>query len=181
MQKIISLLGVSFLLFACSRDPEEKGTVYMPDMAFSPGYRAFSASDITPDGSSMMVPVEGTIARGQMPYRYGISEAEAIRAGVELTDPYPKTTETLARGREVFSQFCVICHGKTAQGDGILTLRKFPSPPSFTSPRVMDFPEGRIFHVITKGFQGMPSHGSQVFERDRWYIAQYIKELQQNK
>jgi cytochrome c len=150
----------------------------MPDMVYSVASEAYSESDMTVDGRSMLLPVEGTIPRGKMPYHYGTSEDEAIRAGIELVDPYTETTSTKSRGREVFSQFCVVCHGETGEGDGPVVIKKFPAPPALKSKRVKEFPKGRIFHVITKGFQGMPSHASQVLERDRWYVAQYIKELQ---
>ena len=167
-----------FTLNSCSRSPEDKGVDYMPDMVYSVAYEAFSESDITNDGRSMILPVEGTIPRGKMPYHYGESEEEAIRAGLELTDPYPETSATIARGKEVYSQFCVVCHGETGEGDGPVVLKKFPAPPSLKSKNLIVFSKGRIFHVVTKGFNGMPSHASQVLERDRWYVAQYIKKLQ---
>jgi cytochrome c5 len=178
MKKIIIPLSVLFLMCSCSKSPDDRGTTYMPDMVYSVANEAYSESDITADGRSMLLPVEGTIPRGKMPYHYGASEDEAIRAGIELVDPYPETAMTKSRGREVFSQFCVVCHGESGEGDGPVVMKKFPAPPALKSKRVQEFSKGRIFHVITKGFQGMPSHASQVLERDRWYVAQYIKELQ---
>jgi mono/diheme cytochrome c family protein len=178
MKKIITLCGVLAVMSSCSKSPEDRGIAYMPDMTYSVATEAYSESDIAPDGRSMLLPVEGTIARGKMPYHYGSSEAEAIRAGMELVDPYLETPESKSRGREVFSQFCVECHGDRGEGDGPVVMKKFPAPPDLKSKRVKEFSKGRIFHVITKGFQGMPSHAAQVLEKDRWYVAQYIKELQ---
>lgn len=178
MKNVITLFGALCLLSSCSQSPEDRGTVYMPDMVFSVANEAYSESDVTPDGRSMMLPAEGTIPRGKMPYRYGSSEAEADRAGLELVDPYPETTASKARGQEVYGQFCVACHGVTGEGDGPVVLKKFPAPPALKSRALREYSKGRIFHVITVGFMGMPSHGSQVLERDRWYVAQYIKELQ---
>jgi cytochrome c5 len=178
MKKLIPLLGVFFIAISCSQSPEDRGTTYMPDMVYSVANEAYSESVIRADGRSMLLPPEGTIPRGKMPYRYGTSETEAVRAGIELLDPYPETSQTKARGQVVFSQFCIACHGVTGEGDGPVVLKKFPAPPALKSQRVKEFSKGRIFHVITNGFQGMPSHASQVLERDRWYVAQYIKELQ---
>lgn len=178
MKIIISLWGMLFIFCSCTRSPDDRGTTYMPDMVYSVATEAYSESGITTGERSMLLQVEGTIPRGKMPYHYGASEEEAIRAGRELVDPYIETTSTKARGREVFSQFCVACHGETGEGDGPVVMKKFPAPPALKSSRVKEFSKGRIFHVITKGFQGMPSHASQVLERDRWYVAQYIKELQ---
>jgi mono/diheme cytochrome c family protein len=178
MKKIITLFSVLVFVSSCSKSPEDRGTTYMPDMTYSVANEAYSESDITPDGRSMIVQVEGSIPRGKMPYHYGTTEAEAIRAGEELVDPYSETAATKMRGQEVYSQFCATCHGDTGEGDGPVVMKKFPAPPALKSKRVKEFSKGRIFHVITKGFQGMPSHASQVLEKDRWYVAQYIKELQ---
>lgn len=178
MNKILTLCGAMLFATACSRDPEDRGTTYMPNMVYSVATEAYSESEVTADGKGMMMPVEGTIARGKMPYHYGNTEEEAVRAGVELVDPNPETDESKARGQEVYSQFCFPCHGAKAEGDGPVVLKKFPAPPSFKSERVMAFSKGRIFHVITNGYQNMPSHAAQVLERDRWYVAQYIKEFQ---
>lgn len=150
----------------------------MPDMAFPVSIQAYSESTITSDGASMLLPAEGSIARGKMPYRYGNSDEQGIRAGKELIDPYLETKVSKARGQEVYLQFCFPCHGEKGEGDGPVVMKKFPRPPSYNSARIKAFTKGRIFHVITKGFRLMPSHGSQILERDRWFVAQYIKELQ---
>lgn len=178
MKYNLYLVGAIILITSCSRSPEDRGSVYMPDMTFSVANEAYTESDITSDGRSMILPVEGSIARGKMPYRYGHTEAEAIRAGVELVDPYVETSQTRARGREVFSQFCVACHGETGEGDGPVVMKKFPAPPDLKSKALKEYSKGRIFHIITNGYLGMPSHGSQILESDRWYVAQYIKEFQ---
>lgn len=178
MKKIITLCSAVLLVTACSKSTENRGITYMPDMTYSVAYESFSDNDITADGASMMLPVEGTVARGKMPYRYEANEEGAIKAGAELIDPHDETMESKARGKEVYGQFCMPCHGENGEGDGPVVLKKFPAPPDLRSERVMGFSKGRIFHVITRGFQNMPSHAAQVLEQDRWYVAQYIKEFQ---
>lgn len=178
MKKILTLCGL-LMLVSCSK--ENRGWVYMPDMVFPVPYESFSENELTVDGKSMLVQVDGTIARGKMPYAYGTSEEEAIKAGNELVDPYPETIESKARGKEVFANFCMPCHGENGEGDGPVVQKKFPAPPDLKSERLMSFSKGRIFHVVTRGFNTMPSHASQVLEKDRWYVAQFIKEFQSKK
>ena len=100
-----------------------------------------------------------------------------MRASDELKNPYPTTEKSLARGKVVFSNYCLHCHGPKGEGDGPL-IPKFPNPPSFTSRRVRAYTEGRLFHVASNGMGLMPSHKEQIDEADRWYVVQYVQTLQ---
>lgn len=176
--KTIFLLFILTLLVACSKNPQERGYTVFDDMVHSPAYEAFSVNPVTADGQTMMEPVKGTIARGKMPHTYGISEAESERAGVELKDPYLETEETLKRGAYLYKSFCVSCHGETGGGDGPVIKKKFPAPPDLKSSRLKAFSKGRIYHVITAGFGDMPPHDAQMTIQDRWYLSQYVKQMQ---
>lgn len=177
MKTAILILTLAFLQ-ACSKNPEERGYTIITDMVHSPAYEAFSENELTPDGKTMMLPVKGSIARGKMPHPYTNSEADAVRAGEELIDPFEETPRTLERGAYLYQNFCVSCHGVTGDGDGPVILKKFPAPPALKSARVKGFNKARIYHVITAGFGSMPAHGSQLTIQDRWYLAQYIKQFQ---
>ena len=83
----------------------------------------------------------------------------------------------MERGKKVFETFCFVCHGPEGKGDGPV-IPKFPAPPSFVSGPVKDYPEGRIFHVVTKGYGLMPSYATQISAEDRWKLAMYVKTLQ---
>lgn len=149
------------------------------DMVYSPAYEAFSQNELTPDGKTMMEPVKGSIARGKMPHLYTNSEEDSIKAGEELQDPYTESAQTLARGEYMYKSYCVTCHGDTGEGDGPITTKKFPGPPSLKSRGIRDYSKGRLFHTITAGFGDMAAHGGQITREDRWYIAQFVKQLQQ--
>ena len=181
MKKLNSLVLIAMLavgVSSCTRSPETPGYQYLPDMLFSPAYEAYGENSLTEHGSTMMLPVKGTIARGKMPFTYGYGPTEAERAGRELKNPFAKNAKTMARGEEVYKNFCLVCHGASGKGDGPI-IGKFPNPPAYQTERVKNFPEGRLFHVITRGWGLMPSHGEQIDVRDRWYLVQYIQKLQQ--
>ncbi|MCB0404941.1 MAG: cytochrome c [Bdellovibrionales bacterium] len=174
--KAICLFLALLALCACSRSPKEKGWEIFDEMVHSQAYEAFSENPNTPDGKTQLPPVLGTIARGQMPYYYGRSDADAERAGRELKSPVSADESVLKRGKEMYGHYCVSCHGQTGEGDGPL-IPKFPNPPSFHTKRLKGYPAGRIFHVITVGSGAMAEHGTQILPEDRWAIAYYVMEM----
>jgi mono/diheme cytochrome c family protein len=167
---VLVALGV----MGCRATREERAREYMPDMARSPSYKAFAPNPVTRDGLTLQTPVAGTIARGYQPFHYGIGEDEAARAGRELTNPYKPTPQTLEEGKALFETYCMVCHGTEGKGDGPIAS-KIPHPPSYVSPRVLAFPPGRIFHVITMGSGKMLSYAAQLSANERWKIVTYVK------
>jgi mono/diheme cytochrome c family protein len=145
----------------------------MPDMARDPAYKAFAINSATRDGLTMQHPVPGTIARGYHPFHYGPGEEEADRAGSELQNPYRPTAQTLQEGKALYETYCLVCHGQNGKGDGPIA-DKIPHPPSYASDRLLKFPSGRIFHVITMGTNKMPSYASQLSWSERWKIVTYV-------
>ncbi|HZE19942.1 MAG TPA: cytochrome c, partial [Candidatus Angelobacter sp.] len=55
---------------------------------------------------------------------------------------------------------------------------KFPMPPSLLSEKVSGWPDGRIYHVITRGQNLMPSYSSQILPEDRWAVIHYVRALE---
>lgn len=178
MSKIIKILiPTMFILISCSGDNGERGLEILPDMVHPVPYEAFSESDITKDGKSMLEPVKGTIPRGHKVYRYGKGKNEALRAGREVKNPLVATKESIARGRQVYESYCLSCHGPNGKGDGPL-IPRFPNPPSFTTKRLKAYSDGRLYHIIMRGSGDMPSHAAQIIYEDRWKLVHYINELQ---
>lgn len=132
-----------------------------------------SKSQFFSDQFGMREPVEGTVARGFTPYPYmGIAEPKEY-----LVNPILPTKESIELGKRKFLTFCSPCHGNFADGDSRLR-GQFPSPPSLHTQRAIDFPDGRIYHVITNGQNAMPSYASQITREERWSIVNYIRVLQ---
>jgi mono/diheme cytochrome c family protein len=167
------LLAALFWLCGCGASSRHRAFEYMPDMVRDPAYKAFAPNPATHDGLTLQRPVAGTIARNYQPFHYGSGEAEAARAGAELQNPYHPTTQTLQDGKALFETYCLVCHGESGKGDGPIA-DKIPHPPSYLSDRVLQFPQGRIFHVITMGTTKMPSYASQLSASERWKIVTYV-------
>ncbi len=128
------------------------------------------------DGFGMRMPVEGTVARGFMPYPYkDDKDPKEV-----LSNPFLPTKKNLELGKMKFLTYCSPCHGNFAQGHSRLQ-GQFPNPPTLHSKKVRDWPDGRIYHVITNGQNIMPSYAAQVTRDERWAIINYIRVLQRAK
>jgi mono/diheme cytochrome c family protein len=168
-----ALAAVALCALACDRR-RQPGLEYMPDMAHSVPYDSFAPNPNTRDGKTLQRPVAGTVPRGFLPLHYSPSPEDAERAGRELRDP--GLGLDAARGRLLYTTFCLVCHGEQGRGDGPLVPR-IPNPPSYTSERVRGLPEGQIYHVITYGSGRMPSYAAQVPPADRWLIVREVRRL----
>jgi mono/diheme cytochrome c family protein len=131
-------------------------------------------SDLFKDGIGMRRPVEGTVARGFLPYAFKGKPDEAAKM---LVNPLLPTKDVIDRGKTRFLTYCSPCHGNFARGDSRLA-GQFPNPPTLHSDKVRSWPDGSIYHVITEGQTVMPSYASQISRDDRWAIIHYLRVLQ---
>jgi mono/diheme cytochrome c family protein len=133
-------------------------------------------SEFFTDERGMRLPIEGTVARGFIPYPFkGETNPKEV-----LSNPYFPTKENLELGQRKFLTFCSPCHGNFAEGDSRLQ-GQFPNPPTLHSERARNFPDGMIYHIITNGQNAMPSYAAQVTREERWAIVNYIRVLQRAK
>jgi mono/diheme cytochrome c family protein len=165
------------VLAGCGADGDLPAVKFMPGMLEPLPYESYDPSTLTADGKTLMLPPEGTVPVDVRPFPFGAEEADAIRAGLELVNPLEPTPEVLARGREVFESKCQVCHGPTGAGDGPI-IGRFPNPANLTAEHARMYPDGRIFHVITRGQGLMPPHAVQVLPEDRWAVITYMRTIQ---
>lgn len=135
-----------------------------------------SGSELFVDGRGMRLPVEGTVARGFIPYPFmGQANPENV-----LENPLLPTEENLKLGQKKFLTYCSPCHGNFGDGDSRLR-GQFQNPPTLHSERARDFSDGMIYHIITNGQNIMPSYAAQITREERWAIVNYIRALQRAK
>lgn len=161
----------------CSHQKSQPVIEYMPDMAYGPAVHAQNEDLYTPGVTSMRLPVAGTVPRGFTPYRFQVQDS--LLAQAELVNPLPRTADVLGRGQRVYMTYCVVCHGEKGDGQGYI-VPKFPMPPPLFSDRVINWPDGRIYHVITRGQNLMPSYASQILPEDRWAVIHFVRVLQRS-
>lgn len=137
---------------------------------------AQSPSKYFKNGSSMLKPVEGAVARGFIPYQF---KDKPDDAGKFLVNPLIPDNDNLALGKNKFNIYCSPCHGYLAEGDSRLR-GQFPNPPSLHSEKVRNWSDGRIYHVIVEGQNVMPSYAYQLSREERWAVINYIRVLQRS-
>ena len=183
---IIILAG--FLLYSCSSDPNHPGYEYMPDMAHTIAYKTYETNPITENGSNALMPPEGAIARGHLPYPYQKNE-EGYEASASLSNPIAKSDAVLVEGKRLYQIYCSPCHGKSGQGDGlVVTKGGFSAPPTYTDENaamtkhnVNIMTAGQIYHTIMVGSSIMGAYASQLNERERWHIVHHVQTMQSQK
>jgi mono/diheme cytochrome c family protein len=170
------------------------------DMQDQPRYKAYKESDFFPDKRGSRDLPDGTVARGKLKdnkaFYTGKIDNPNPNAQVQTTTdasgntlvssfpndidefPVPVTKELVDRGQDRFNIYCIVCHGPTGNGDGMIVRRGFPKPPTYHDDRLRNAPVGHFFDVITNGWGKMNSYAAQVSPADRWAIIAYIRALQ---
>lgn len=170
------VLGLNFLI---RPDPTHRNYEVMAEMVNSVAYESQAPNPNVPGGTAALLPVHGTIARGFMPLPYKATPEDAKRAAEELASPFsPDDRPALDRGAAVYAAFCQVCHGATGLGDGPVTTRGFPPPPSLLADNAMNMADGQMFHIVTYGQRNMPPYAAQIIREDRWRAILHVRSLQ---
>jgi len=176
----VLLAGSLGFHWATGFDPEKRNLYVFTEMAYSVAHESNAVSPVRPDRRVDQLPPWGTIPRGQMPLHYTASPEDAVRAGEELVNPYSHSDAAArARGEQIFTTFCVPCHGAGGAGDGMVVQRGFPPPPSLLAEHAKGLRDGQMFHILTYGQRSMSSYAAQVEREDRWKAIVYVRSLQQ--
>lgn len=158
-----------------SGDGARRNWHFLPTMLRSPAYDVYETYAELPHGNA---PVAGTLARDEHRLRYPATEEGAQLAGRELRNPVAGEDQAVRRGAAVYQSFCAACHGSGGQGDGGVSQRGYPPPPSLVTGDSVKMPDGQLFHIITYGRQNMPAHGNLLGAADRWKVILHIRKLQ---
>lgn len=96
------------------------------------------------------------------------------------TNPLPATPELVARGREDFSHYCMVCHGLDGQATGVpFAAAMSPPVPKLGSPEVQAYSDGQLHAVIANGLfpSGMPAARGILGDEEIWRIVLYLRHL----
>tara|TARA_R110000868_G_scaffold102146_7_gene281356 strand:+ start:10299 stop:10859 length:561 start_codon:yes stop_codon:yes gene_type:complete len=178
--KIIAIVLVLVAFTSCS-NKDSRNYQYMPNMYESVGYETYQKVDFLPSGVEAGIPVENTIARGHMPYKFanGIEGKELARLSASPLDSL-NTEATLKVGAELYNIYCSICHGNKGNGKGTLVDReKILGVPSYADAG-RNITVGSTYHTIYYGLNSMGSYANQLNEEERWQVAAYVIKLKQD-
>lgn len=99
----------------------------------------------------------------------------------KITNPITakKKGSSAKKGAKIFTQYCVVCHGKKAKGDGVGGKTLNPKPANLTSNLVQNQVDGEIFWKISNGRNAMIKWDPIISESDRWNLVNYIRTLKE--
>lgn len=173
---ILTVAVIYLIGHTISSDRSEPNTEFIPEMVHSIAYDAFASNPNTVDGKTLQTPPTGTIPIGFMP-EYPDGELTIENAGTVLKNPFKMDNADLARGAYVYATFCQTCHGLNGDGDGPVTKRGVPPPPSIKTDKVRKLKDGDIYYLISNGVGNMPPYKTQIKRNDRWLVTHFIKTL----
>lgn len=129
-------------------------------MEIQPSYKPMENPRPVPARS---IPIEGPIAIPNM----GAPE-----------NPIPADEVSIARGTELFTLNCQMCHGVTAEGNGPISALIMNKPANLTLDVTQSKSDGSLFLTISNGVQGrMPPMNENLTVRDRWDLVNFIRTL----
>jgi mono/diheme cytochrome c family protein len=176
---LTSVVGLSGCARGCtsSRPPIDIN----PSMDDQPKVRPQTASKFFYDGQSMRQPVPGTVPIG------GLKEDTAFFTGMgadgQFVPAIPVTVDDALRerGRQRYAIYCQPCHDARGEGKGILFQRGNVPTASFHQVKILNYPDGQIFDVITNGRGLMAGYRWPIPPADRWAIVAYVRELERKR
>ena len=90
-------------------------------------------------------------------------------------------TGDATKGKSVFKNFCVTCHGPQGKGDGPLAKGLTPPPANLTSEDVRQDPDEELLGIIRNGRPGtaMPPWKASLTEQQILDVFAYVRGLSQ--
>jgi mono/diheme cytochrome c family protein len=100
-------------------------------------------------------------------------------AGAPL-NPVPGDEVSLARGAQLYSSHCALCHGAAGKGNGQFAAFLTNKPANLLVGNSKNNSDGALFLVISNGVAGkMPALKENLpGARERWDVVNYVRELQ---
>ena len=148
----------------CSTLDKAVGTVpWFTTMRDQPNIRPFEMPRTPPVGS---VPVTGRE-----------DSLDLLLELTEIRNPVAPTQASLVRGRLIWGQYCIVCHGPAGRGDGTV-VPKFVPPPDLTQESSRQRADGYLYAMIRQGRGIMPRYGDKIRGADRWNVVNYLRQLQ---
>jgi mono/diheme cytochrome c family protein len=126
------------------------------------------------------------------PLSIPVEGAASVPGGGAPINPVPADEISIARGTQLFAINCVMCHGVTGQGTGVIAAFLVKKKPAdLTSALVQTKTDGNLFISISYGifnpdntlfpdvnFSGqMPPMNENLNVRERWDVINYIRTL----
>ena len=179
---ILALVGLGGL---GGGERAERNFEFFPDMARTARSNAFSSNEVLPGRMTMQPPVAGTVRIDAADWAAIMTTPPTREKDVEpkgsesMDNPFAgKGDAVAARGKLMYETYCGPCHGNTGVGDGPVTKRGYPEPPSLIEGGASGMSDLDVYRVITFGGTEMPAYAVQMTPSDRWKAILHLRTLQ---
>jgi len=152
-----------------------------PSMDDQPKVLAQTASEFFYDGSAMRQPVPGTIPVGGLKEDTALFTGKGADGQFVAKIPVPVNEALVERGHQRYTIYCQPCHDARGDGKGILFQRGNVPTASFHQEKILKYPDGQIFDIVTNGAGLMPAYRWPIPPADRWAIIAYVRELERKR
>lgn len=98
----------------------------------------------------------------------------------DLSNPTQITYETVERGKKLFTEHCVSCHGEDGLGKGTEQTVEYSLQsilPILSQPGNVPLSDGELYWKITHGIAKMPSFAGVLTDEERWLMVNHIRLL----
>jgi mono/diheme cytochrome c family protein len=92
----------------------------------------------------------------------------------------PATPENIEDGKQIFTSYCMVCHGLDGQNTGVpFAATVSPPIPSLASTEVQAYTDGQLKWIIKNGIypSGMPPSKGDFSDDDMWRMVLYVRHL----
>lgn len=178
MKQISWFLGV-MVLVGCTGGKNQTNIELVQNMMDQESIKSQDWYPADGDQLQMRTPPEGTVPRNFEVYPFP-NDPEAA-GGLKNPLAGDSSAEIMDLGHKNFQIYCAVCHGDKGMGDGTVAEKMAVRPPSLLTDKIKNYPDGRIFHIITRGQGVMGSYASQITDpHKRWAVVNYLRSLQKS-
>ncbi len=172
-----SVLAVATLAVLGTGCYEQVSRGWFAAMKEQPAVQALEAEPFAPPEGT--VPIGGYTIRIKPDNPLFVNPMHAAEARA-LVNPISASAESIARGKEVYTNFCAVCHaadGMASPASSPLARRLAESgAPPFPLSTTVAYADGQIFTKILYGKPLMPGY-PQISPEDRWHTVNYLRTL----
>jgi mono/diheme cytochrome c family protein len=104
---------------------------------------------------------------------------EAPESAVAQKNPFAENIAATQKGKILFENQCIMCHGSKGKGDGPVAASLNPKPADLTAEMTQSHTDGALYWKIMQGSTPMPSF-KEAHKTDHdqcWQLINYISEL----
>jgi mono/diheme cytochrome c family protein len=108
-----------------------------------------------------------------------IVAAQGNPDAAKVANPVASTPESIATGKQVYTRYCAVCHGTTAEGGSGSDISP-PAPDLTDKEWKHGSSDGEIFFVIKNGVPpdlSMEPWGDRIKDPDIWNVVNYLRSL----